>query len=132
MKNYASGNAFLRRTSQFLWKSCIAIQRMMGFRINQDGVFHKASNWVSLTREAVMYLLSREDAISKIYRHSFCGDEYFVPSELMSSPKFGNRIVDDEFYLKHTIGRSNAETLRMEDYPALQQSQYLFARKFVQ
>ena len=132
MRNYASGDARLRKTSQFLWKSAIALQRMLGTRINREGVYFKASNWVSLTRDAVQYLLSRKNAIEKTYRHSFCGDEYFVPSELMSSPAFKDRVINEESYLKHHIGRSNAETLRLEDFPALQQSNYLFARKFAQ
>ena len=130
LRNYASCDALLRKTSQFLWKSAIALQRILGIRINRDGEYHKASNWVSLSRDAVQYLLSRRNAIEKTYRYSFCGDEYFIPSELMSAPAFKDRVINDESYLKHHIGRSNAETLRLEDYPALQQSQYLFARKF--
>ena len=129
-RDYASDKAFLRQTSQFLWKSGIAVQRLLNIRTNREGVFYKASNWVSLGRDAVQYLLSREDTIKKIYRYSFCGDEYFVPSELMSSAQFKDCIVNDEYYLKHHIGRSNAETLKMEDFPALLQSKYLFARKF--
>lgn len=130
MKNYASQNQFLRKTSQFLWKSAIAVQRLLGVRINRVGDFFKASNWLSLPHEAVRYLLSRKSEILKTYRYSFCGDEYFVPSELMSSPQWKERIVSDDAYLKHDIGRSNAETLRLEDFPALRQSGYLFARKF--
>lgn len=129
-RNYTSNKTFLRKTSQFLWKSVIAIQRLFNIQINRDGVFYKASNWVSLSRDAVQYLISRKDAIEKTYRYSFCGDEYFVPSELMSSAQFKNCVVNDEYYLKHHIGRSNAETLKMEDFPALLQSKYLFARKF--
>lgn len=131
-RNYASNKPLLRRTSQFLWKSGIALQRLLNIQINREGVFYKASNWVSLSRGAVQYLLSRRDAIEKTYRHSFCGDEYFVPSELMASPALRERVIDDGNYLKHNIGRSNAETLRLEDYPALRQSPYLFARKFAQ
>jgi hypothetical protein len=131
-RNYASNKPFRRQASQFLWKSGIAIQRLLGIRINRDSVFYKASNWVSLSRDAVQHLLSRRDAIEKTYRYSFCGDEYFVPSELMASPSFKDCVINDEFYLKHNIGRSNAETLRLEDFPALRQSQYLFARKFAQ
>lgn len=130
LRNYTSSDVRLRKKSQFLWKSAIALQRMLGIRINRKGDYYKASNWISLTRDAVQHLLSREKTIEKTYRYSFCGDEYFVPSELMSTPAFKDRIIDDESYLKHHIDRSNAETLRLEDYPALQQSQYLFARKF--
>ena len=129
-RNYASRKAVLRKTSQFLWKSGIAAQRILGILVNREGQFYKASNWVSLSDEAVRFLLSRKEVIKSIYRFSFCGDEYFVPSELMSSTQFKDCIVNDEYYLKHHIGRSNAETLKIDDFPALQRSKYLFARKF--
>lgn len=132
VRDYASDKAFLRQKSQFLWKSGIAVQRLLNIRTNREGVFYKASNWVSLGRDAVQYLLSRSAAIEKTYRYSFCGDEYFVPSELMGAPALKDRLINDEQYLMHHIGRSNAETLRLEDYPALRQSSYLFARKFTQ
>lgn len=132
LRNYASRNALLRKTSQFLWKSAIALQRILDVRINQEGDFYKASNWLSLTQDAAQYLLSRKDAIARTYRYAFCGDEYFVPSELMSASAFRDRIADDAYYLMLRMGRSNTDTLRMEEFPALQQSRYLFARKFAQ
>jgi hypothetical protein len=130
MRDYASPDGLRRKSSQFFWKTSIAVQRVLGIRTNRDGDFYKASNWLSLPEEAVRYLLSRRSSIEKKYRYSFCGDEFFVPSELMESPDWRQRIVNDEKYLKHDMGRANAGTFHLSDYPALQQTGYVFARKF--
>lgn len=131
LNNYASDNAFLKSCSQFLWKSSIAIQRILGIEVNRSKEFYKASNWLSLTEEATQYLLSREKEILKIYRYSFCGDEYFVPSELMASA-YKDRIISDDHYLLHDIVRSNASVFHLAEYDELCKTDYLFARKFTE
>ena len=131
LRDYASPNAFRRRCSQFLWKSAIAIQRVLGIEANRGKAFYKASNWVSLTDEAVRYLLARKKEILKTYRYSFCGDEFFAPSELMASP-LKDTLINDERYLLHSISRSNASIYRLDDYDALCGTDYLFARKFTE
>lgn len=128
LKHY-SEKGFRGRICQFLWKSGIALQRIFGFEVNKDIDFYKASNWLSLTEEVVSFLLSRESEILKTYRHSFCGDEYFIPTELMASP-LQNKICSDEHYLLHNITRSNASVFALEDLPSLRETGYLFARKF--
>ncbi len=129
LRGYASSNVLRKNTCQFLWKSAIALQRIMGIETNRNKVFFKASNWVSLTEEAVLYLLSRKKEILKTYRFSFCGDEFFVPSELKASP-LKETVVNEHHYLLHTIYRSNASTYRLDEYSGLCGSPYLFARKF--
>jgi len=129
-RNFGSSNTFLRATSQFCWKAAIAVQRLLHITTNPEGSFYKAGNWLSLTEEAVRYLLSRKEAILKTYRYSFCGDEYFVPSELMAAPSLCGKIVNDDKYLKDDMGRSNAKTFHLSDYQELSKSRYLFARKF--
>ena len=130
LHNYAS-YGFKGRLSQVLWKSSIAVQRILGIETNKNRSFYKASNWLSLTQEAVDYILSKEKEIHKTYRYSFCGDEYFIPSELMASP-LKNRVVNSEKYLLHNISRSNASTYHLNEYDALCESGYLFARKFTE
>ena len=129
MYNYTSKNKILRGVSQFLWKSAVAFQRMLNIQINAGKSFYKASNWVSLTKEAVELLLSRKEQIEKTYRWSFCGDEFFVPSELMDSP-LRDKIYNYDKYLMHTIGRANASSYRLAEWDGLSKSGYLFARKF--
>ena len=128
--NYTASKKWIRRICQFLWKCSIAIQRILDIQINRGKVFYKASNWLSLSEEAVQMLLSRKSKILKNYRWSFCGDEFFIPSELMDSP-LRDSIYDCHHYLIHLIGRANASTYHLSDWEALSKSDYLFARKFV-
>ena len=128
LKHY-SEKSIRGRISQFLWKAGIALQRIFKFEVNRGKKFYKASNWLSLSQEAVTYLLSREKEILKTYTYSFCGDEYFVPSELMASP-FKDKLIGDEYYLLHNISRSNASVFHINEYEDLCRSRFLFGRKF--
>ena len=128
LKNYAK-KGYKGKVSQFLWKSGIAVQRLLGIERNRGKVFFKASNWLSLSEEAVDYLLSHEAAILRKYRYSFCGDEYFVPTELMDSP-LKEKLINCEHYLKCTIARSTSDVYHLSDFSELCKSGYLFARKF--
>lgn len=131
LRNYGSPNAVRRKVSQYMWKSAIAAQRLLGIQTNREKSFYKASNWLSLTEDAVQCILLRRKEILKSYRWSFCGDEYFVPSELMASP-LKDTLLDSDEYLLHTISRSNSSTFRLDEYDELCGTKYLFARKFSQ
>lgn len=131
LHNYSSSRPLLKKASQFLWRCAIAVQRILGIETNRGKEFYKASNWLSLTEEAVQYLLSRKKEILKTYRFSFCGDEYFVPSELMASP-LKDTLVNDEQYLLHNIARSNASVYHLSELESLRKTGYLFARKFAE
>ena len=131
LRNYTSRNRLLKWSSQFLWKSAIAAQRALGIESNKGKEFFKSSNWLSLTEDAVQYLLSRKEAILRSYRYSFCGDEYFIPSELMASP-LQDRLVSDDRYLLHNITRSNAGVFHLYELERLRDTDYLFARKFTE
>lgn len=124
-------NLFLskRRVGQFLWKSAIAVQRILGIETNKGKEFYKASNWLSLTEEAVKYILSRKEEIRKVYRYTFCGDEFFIPSELMSSP-LKDRIISHEQYLYQEMGRATTVAFPLGALEGMKASAYLFARKF--
>lgn len=128
---YYSSAGLVGKLSQFLWKSAIALQHSLGIEVNRSKIFYKASNWLSLTQEAVNYILPKEKVILKTYRFSFCGDEYFIPSELMTSP-LKDKVVNNEKYLLHNISRSNASTYRLDEYDGLCKTGYLFARKFTE
>ena len=129
LKNYQSANATKRQMSQFLWKSAIAVQRILGIETNRGKEFYKASNWLSLAEEAVKYILSRKEEIRKVFRYTLCGDEYFVPSELMSSP-LKDRIVSHEQYLYQEMGRATTASFPLAAWEEMKASTYLFARKF--
>ena len=129
LKYYTASSSFIRATSQFLWKSAIAAQRILGIETNRGKVFYKASNWLSLTEEALHDILSRKQAVLRTYRWSFCGDEYFVPSELMASP-LKHRIINSDDYLHREIARSTAAMYNLDELPTLMATGCLFARKF--
>jgi hypothetical protein len=129
LKGYTSPRSGMRTISQFLWKSAIAVQRFFGVETNRDKTFYKASNWLSLTEEALQYILGRKRTILKTYRWSFCGDEYFVPSELMAS-SLNNKILNSDNYLYRKIVRSTATAYKLDDLQSLRATGCLFARKF--
>ena len=129
IRNMNSSSVVCRRVSQFFWKVSIAVQRMLNIYTNKEKTFYKASQWLSLTKEAAELLVSRKDKILKTYRWSFCGDEYFVPSELMDSP-LKEEVYNSDNYLMHTMGRANAGTYHLSEWEELSKTDYLFARKF--
>lgn len=131
LRNFTSPHRFLRTLSQFGWKTAIAVQRLLHLEANRGKVFYKASNWLSLREEAVQFMLRHQHEILKKYRWSFCGDEYFVPSELMASP-LKDRILNSDTYLKREIARDKAATFHLREYASLAESNYLFARKFTE
>ncbi len=130
LRNYAA-KGLKGRISQYLWRGSIALQRLLKIEINRDKDFYKASNWLSLDRRAVDYLLSQEKEILRTYRHSFCGDEYFIPTELMASP-LRDSIRNCDHYLKCDIPRSTSGIFTLSDLPELEGTGFLFARKFTE
>ena len=131
LRNFTSPHRFLRALSQFGWRTAIAVQRLLHIETNRGKVFYKASNWLSLSEEAVQFILSHKYEILKSYRWSFCGDEFFVPSELMASP-LKDRILNSDNYLKREIPRDKAATFQLSEYSSLAESNYLIARKFTE
>lgn len=128
-RGYASSNRAVAGLSQFLWKSFIAIQRMLDITVNDGIGFYWANNWCSLSQAAVDYLLSQKRFILKRYRWSFCGDEWFAPTELMNSG-LRDGIINSEFLLFGSIGRSNAPELTIKDVDSIGKSGCCFGRKF--
>lgn len=128
-RNYASANKLVARMSQFLWKSFIAIQRWLNITINDGVQFYWANNWCSLSNEAVAYLVNNKRDIIRRYRWSFCGDEWFVPTELKKSDLV-ETVLNCDNLLYGTIGKSNASVLTMDDLAGIRSSNCLFARKF--
>lgn len=127
-RTYASSKGWVSAISQFIWKAFITLQRWMKITVNDGVQFYWANNWCSLSQDAVTYLVENKDRILRRYRWTFCGDEWFAPTELMNSS------LRDEVlgvpYLYNTIGRNNASELNESDIAALESGDYCFARKF--
>ena len=63
------------------------------------------SNWVSITNECCEYLISKEDFIMNIFKHSCCSDELFVQTIIWNSDFKYKIFVGDaaEYPYEHSI-----------------------------
>jgi hypothetical protein len=129
IKHFQHPNASIRLFIQQCWTLTIKIQRILHIRRNKNAMLKKAGNWVSLTEAGLAWMLSVKKAVLKKYRFSFCGDEWFIPSELENSALKSTLLYYDKL-LKQQIERANSKTWRYEDYEELIHSDYLFARRF--
>lgn len=127
-KTYASPNTTVSSISQFVWKSFIAIQRCLNISINNNVNCYWANNWCSLSHDAVAFLIKHKKDVRNRYRWSFCGDEWFAPTELMNSELKDQILSIPYFY--NNIGRNNASVIDTSDIPSLLAGDYCFARKF--
>ena len=113
----------------------IQTQVLLGIRRNATIPFHKGGQWVSITRELIDYLLEQEDRTFTIFSRTFGADEYFVPTLIWDTP-FMERLFDatDESRgaMRYIGWRADGQLIDFtsQDLPALQQTEYLFARKF--
>lgn len=128
VNGFSSRVGWIRSLAHLGWTLTQSVQKRLGFQRFPDQVFVKSDNWVSLTREAVSYLLANAGQIRRQYRFSYCGDEYFVATELNRVGIF--RIIDTGRLLKADFIRYNPKIYTMEDYTSLKSSDCLFARKF--
>lgn len=128
-RGYASGSQFVRRVNQVLWRCTGALQGLLHVNRNATVDFYKASNWVSLPKDALKFLLDNRTSILKRYAWTFCGDEYFVPTELMNS-QYRDRIIKSYSILYQLMQSSGPSVLSLPDYDSLITSQCFFARKF--
>lgn len=122
-------NHYIQIISLFCWKIFHKMQRMIGFKKYSTRNFYKASNWCSLTEEAVRCLLTQKDQIIKVYKYSFCGDEFFAITTLLQS-ELCETIEFREDYLKVDFCESNPRIYDVHDFDNLVNSGCIFARKF--
>lgn len=113
----------------------IQTQVLLGIRRNTTIPFHKGGQWVSITRGLIDYLLEQEERVFTIFSRTFGADEYFVPTLIWDTP-FMERLFDatDESRgaMRYIGWRADGQLIDFtpQDLPALQQTEYLFARKF--
>lgn len=128
-RDFACGPQWRQRFSQKLWRFSNSIQTVVHIKRNDTVDFFKASNWVTLTEEAVEYLLGKKEAILRRYKWTFCGDEYFIPTELINSP-LKDSIRRSDHILFQQFGNANPRVICNSDFDDLVASGCLFARKF--
>ena len=118
-----------RAAGALVWKTLLKFQKLTGIRHLTGCDFQKSDNWMSLTEQACRYLVSHRKEILDKYRWSFCGDEYFAATELLSVPGAFNIFDCPELLYVEFLGDS-PRTFRMTDYPELAKTGYYWARKF--
>lgn len=123
--------SFMVKSLRFLF---LRIQFLLNFRRNTDINFKKGTQWVSLTHDFVLYMLSQKDIVFQIYQNTFCADEIVVQTLCWNST-FREAIYDLE-------NESNGSQRMIQwvdnqifdwslkDLPTLFASDLLFARKF--
>lgn len=95
--------------------------------------FKKGSNWVSLTDNAISYLLNRKSYLFKLYKYASCADEVYKQTALYNSA-----LKNSIFRLNEGNGslrsidweRGDPYVYRKSDFLNLLESECLFARKF--
>lgn len=73
--------------------------------------------------------MSNRRIIENDYCYSFCGDEFFVPTELTIGC-MGNEFFSRKDMLYQQLGRAQTAYFTMTDYEEIMTSNCLFARKF--
>lgn len=128
LRDYKSVHPIRRRLCQRTWQVVIKVQKVLGIRHLKGESFIKTDNWLSLTDTACRYLVTHKADILKKYRWSFCGDEYFVVSELKRSGSF--HLFDCQDLLYVIFQGDTPLSFSLSALPALKETGCLWARKF--
>ena len=130
LRNYKYGGTFQRRVCQLTWQSVIKVQKVLGIRHMKELSFVKTDNWLSLTEMAARFLTENQRRILKKYKWSFCGDEYFVASELTGRPE-EFKLYDCKELLYVEFLNDTPKSFTLNEYESLQETGYWWARKFI-
>lgn len=128
------GQGFSYQAKRVIRALVIRLQLALGFKRHQSITFKKGTQWVSITKSFLDYILSRKDSVLQLYKHTFCSDEIFIQTLLWNS-HYQTRIFDsnDESRgcMRHIGWKDNRlEDFTSEDLPILLSSGALWARKF--
>lgn len=112
----------------------LAVQKISHYRRKQTFEFKKGGNWISITENAVKYLLQYKEIVLNRMKYTLCADEIFIQTILWNSP-FRERM--------HCTNNANTGSMREidwehgspyiwqdHDYQTLINSNKIFARKF--
>lgn len=131
----ARKGTLLSKIQNFLRKLFLKIQKLARYdRLKgTDMILKKGNaNW-SITNQLAVFIISKQEEIKKIYKHSFCADEVFIHT-LVYNSLFYERVYDkkDEFLSNMRIVQWNnsQNVYHKNDLPFLINSGRLFARKF--
>lgn len=123
-----SPNRMLFKLSHQLWRAASKTQRVLGIHRDTSWVHAKASNWCSLTPDAVRAVMARRREMEHRFRHTFCGDEFLVPT-ILEDAGLPYKCTDRILYVEFTP--YTPKVLTKDDFAAITHSGCLFARKVV-
>jgi len=126
---FKNPSVLIERCSQLVWRFGNAFQRIAGIKKNIGGKFVKATQWCSLSHDVAVDINGKRDQILKKYKWSFCGDEFFMASEVASSI-FAEGIEYRTDYLYQRFNGASPVLLDESDYAAAKKDGFLWARKF--
>lgn len=129
LRHYKFGSPLKQRFCRLAWQCVIKIQKVLGIRHLNNAFFIKTDNWLSLTEEACTYLVKNRMQIHRKYKWSFCGDEYFVASELALFPE-QFKLYDCKNLLHVVFQHDTPRSFTLNQYPELQGTGCWWARKF--
>lgn len=90
---------------------------------------HKGSQWFSITGDCARWIVDRKEEIIRNFRYTWCCDEIFLQSYVMTSPYAKNiSRLGNLRYIDWT--RGNPYVWQNNDYDELMNSGAMFARKF--
>lgn len=112
----------------------LRVQLILGIRRNQGVRFKKGTQWVSVSRNFVAYLLSYKEKVLNTYHHTYCPDEIYKQTLCWYSP-FRERVYDllnEGRSSLRMVGWKNGNLYDWEDkdFEKIMQSESVFARKF--
>jgi glycoside transferase family 14 len=127
-----SGLVFLAK--RILRACAIRIQELLGIKRHPNIRFAKGTQWWSLTGALIEQLLSKQDEILSLYKHTFCADEIAIQTYVYNSPFMAQVFAPEDeakSSLRHIGWREGAlYDWTRADYEDLKRSTALFARKF--
>lgn len=129
IKWFGYGPKWLQRCVQLFWRVNQKFQETLGITYNKEKNFRVSSNWVSLPEDALSYLISVNNEAMRLFRYSFCGDEWFAATMLFRS-HLKAKIISPDRILLCSIGDCNAVVFTVKDSDLLLSSNCLWARKF--
>jgi hypothetical protein len=109
-----------------LWRIFLKIQDLFPKR-DTSHITEKASQWCSLCHDDVLALVKNEKHLLRLFRRTFCCDEFFIPSALA---RLGIDFVWDDKLTYLVFDRANPIFLKSEHYEEIMKSGCIFARKF--
>lgn len=126
LKHLVSRNRFVNKAYHLGWRAVLRLQKMTGINRDTSFIKGKASQWCSLSEDAVRLLLAQEKEALEKFRWTFCCDEFFVRSVLEGS---GIPLIYDDNICYVDFVNTTPKIFSEGDYVTLTTSGALFFRK---